>query len=104
MAGRIWEEARTRPLREAIALGSRRATKAVTIAGLTLAATFATLAIVPLTPFRELAFTLGAGVLIDSFLVRSLLVPALIALFGRASTWPGKGFGRAAAIPVEQAA
>ena len=102
VAGRIWEEARNRPLREAIALGSRRATKAVTIAGLTLAASFATLAIVPLTPFRELAFALRAGVLIDSFLVRSMLVPALISLFGRTSTWPGRAFGRAAAIPREQ--
>jgi len=104
VVGRIWEEARVRPLREAIAIGSRRATRAVTMAGLTLAASFALLAIVPLMPFAELAFVLGAGVLIDSFLVRSLLVPALISLFGRASTWPGKGFGRAAAIPVEQAA
>jgi RND superfamily putative drug exporter len=102
VAGRIWDEARTRPLREAIALGSRRATKAVTIAGLTLAASFATLAIVPLTPFRELAFALGAGVLIDSFLVRSMLVPALISLFGRTSTWPGRAFGQAAAMPREQ--
>ena len=102
VVGRIWEEARRRPLREAIALGSRRATKAVTVAGLTLAGSFSLLAIVPLTPFRELAFALGAGVLLDSFLVRSLLVPALIALFGRTSTWPSRGFARAAAIPQEE--
>ena len=104
VVGRIWEEARSSPLRDAIALGSRRATRAVTIAGLTLAASFGLLAIVPLTPFRELAFALGAGVVIDSFLVRSMLVPALISLFGHASTWPSRGFGKAAALPREEAA
>jgi putative drug exporter of the RND superfamily len=102
VVGRIWEEARTRPLREAIALGSRRATRAVTVAGVTLAASFGALAIVPLTPFHELAFALGAGVLLDAFLVRSLLVPALIALFGRTSAWPSRGFRRGAATPREQ--
>jgi len=104
VVGRIWDEARTHSIREAVAVGSRRATRTVTLAGITLAASFAMLAIVPLRPFRELAFLLGAGVLIDSFLVRSVLVPALIALFGRTSTWPSRSFGRAASLPREEAA
>lgn len=104
VVGRIWEEARSLPLREAVAVGTRRATRAVTLAGITLAGSFGLLAIVPLTPFRQLAFLLGAGVLIDSFLVRSVLAPALIALFGRASTWPSRSFGRAASLPREKAA
>jgi RND superfamily putative drug exporter len=104
VVGRIWEEARTHPIREAVAVGSRRATRAVTLAGITLAASFGLLAIVPLTPFRELAFLLGAGVLIDSFLVRSVLAPSLIALFGRTSTWPSRSFGRAVSLPREEAA
>ena len=104
VVGRIWEEARTLPFREAVAMGTRKATRAVTLAGITLAASFGMLAIVPLTPFRQLAFLLGAGVLIDSFLVRSILAPALIALFGRASTWPSRSFGRAASLPREGAA
>jgi RND superfamily putative drug exporter len=37
---------------------------------------------------RELAFVMAAGILIDSFLVRSILVPSLMAAFGRASWWP----------------
>jgi RND superfamily putative drug exporter len=102
VVGRIWEEARTLPLRDAVAIGTRRATRAVTVAGVTLSASFATLAIVPISPFRELAFALAGGVLIDSFLVRSLLVPALISLFGRSSTWPFRTFGKAVAIPSEQ--
>ena len=88
IVGRMWEEARQRPLREAIAVGARRATRPITIAGLTLAASFALLAIVPIEPFREFAFAMVAGVLIDSFVVRSFLVPALVSLFGKASFWP----------------
>jgi len=37
---------------------------------------------------RELAFVMAAGILIDTFLVRSILVPSLMATFGRASWWP----------------
>ena len=44
------------------------------------------LAIVDLWSFRQLAFLLAVGVLIDAFFVRSLLVPALVALFGRTRT------------------
>jgi uncharacterized membrane protein YdfJ with MMPL/SSD domain len=51
------------------------------------------LAIVPLRPFREFAFIMALGVLIDSFPVSSLLVPALISLVGDASAWPAKRFG-----------
>lgn len=95
LVGRIWEEARRMSLHDAVVLGSQRATRSIAIAGLTLAFSFALLAIVPLVPFRELAFAMAAGVLIDSFLVRSLLVPALISLFGRISAWPGKPAGEA---------
>ncbi len=88
IVGRMWEEARQRPLRDAIAVGSRRATRPITVAGLTLAASFAFLAIVPIQPFREFAFVMVVGILIDSFLVRSFLVPSLVSTFGRASFWP----------------
>jgi RND superfamily putative drug exporter len=90
IVGRMWEEARVRSLREAIAVGARRATRPITLAGVTLAGSFALLALVPIRPFRELAFTMAVGVLLDSFVVRSFLVPALVSLFGRASFWPGR--------------
>ncbi len=89
VVGRVWEEARRRPLREAIATAAPRASKTITVAGLALAASFALLAIVPLRAFRELAFALAVGVLLDAFVVRSLLVPALLSLFGDLSWWPG---------------
>jgi putative drug exporter of the RND superfamily len=90
VAGRIWEEARWLRLREAIAVATPAAAKAVTVAGLALAASFALLVIVPLRSFREFAFVMAAGVLIDTFLVRSLLVPALTSLFGEAAWWPAR--------------
>jgi uncharacterized protein (DUF2267 family) len=90
VAGRIWEEARWMRLREAIAVATPAAAKAVTVAGIALAASFVLLAIVPLRSFREFAFVMAAGVLIDTFLVRSMLVPALTSLFGEAAWWPGR--------------
>ncbi len=89
LAGRVWAEARVRPLREAVEVGGARAAGAITAAGLVLAASFALLALVPLRPFRELAFAMSAGLLIDAFVVRTLLVPALIVLVGSPSGWPG---------------
>ncbi len=89
LAGRIWAEARKRPLRSAVAVAGARAATPITIAGLVLAASFALLALVPLRPFRELAFTMAVGLFIDAFLVRTLLVPALITLVGPHSGWPG---------------
>jgi RND superfamily putative drug exporter len=90
VAGRIWEEARRYRLREAIAVAMPAAARAVTAAGLALAASFALLAIVPLRSFREFAFVMAAGVLVDTFVVRSLLVPALTSLFGELAWWPGR--------------
>jgi putative drug exporter of the RND superfamily len=90
VAGRIWEEARWMRLREAISVATPAAAKAVTVAGIALAASFALLVAVPLLSFREFAFVMAVGVLIDTFVVRSLLVPALTSLFGEASWWPGR--------------
>lgn len=97
VVGRIWEEARRRPLREAIAVAAPRASRAITLAGLALAASFGLLALIPLEQFRQLAFAMGVGVVIDALVVRSLLVPALVSLFGRAGQWPG---GRRPIAPV----
>lgn len=47
LAGRIWQAARTRPLRDAVAIGGARAASAITVAGLVLALSFAVLALVP---------------------------------------------------------
>ena len=90
VVGRIWQEAERMPLREAIAFAAPRASKAIGVAGIALAASFGMLAIVPIDGFRELAFMLSVGVLIETFVVRSALIPALISLFGSFSGWPGR--------------
>ncbi len=99
LAGRVWAEARERPLREAVAVAGAKAASAITVAGLVLAISFAVLALVPLRPFRELAFLLSTGLIIDAFVVRSLLAPALITLFGERGGWPGGALRGTAAGP-----
>ena len=76
--------------REAIAVAAQEASRAITVAGITLAATFALLAMVPLEPFRQLAVLMALGVLLDALFVRPLLIPALIALMGRFAWWPSR--------------
>jgi RND superfamily putative drug exporter len=80
VTGRVWQAAQGRSLRDAIALAAPRSARALVIAGVTLTLSFGALAIVPLRSFRELAFALAAGVLLETFLVRSVLVPSLLAL------------------------
>jgi RND superfamily putative drug exporter len=90
VVGRIWQEAGRMPLREAIAFAAPRASKAIGVAGIALAASFAMLAVVPIDGFREFAFMMSVGVLLETFVVRSALIPALISLFGKLSAWPGR--------------
>lgn len=86
--GHVWQEARHRSMKEALLVATPESTRAITSAGLALAASFGLLALVPLGPFRELGFLLGVGILIDVFVVRALLVPSLITLVGPLSSWP----------------
>ncbi|HTW19283.1 MAG TPA: MMPL family transporter [Mycobacteriales bacterium] len=90
---RIREEAHDLPLREAVqrALGATGST--VTSAGLVLAGTFAVFAVVGTqTPggqqFTDLGAGLSIGILMDTFLVRTLLVPSTVAILGRWNWWP----------------
>ena len=100
VVGRIWEEARARPAREAVAVAAPRASRAITTAGIALAASFGLLAVIPLAQFRQMAIIMAAGVLLDTIVVRSLLVPSLVALSGRAGMWPGHQRVREPARPA----
>ena len=60
------------------------------------------LAVIPLEQFRQIAIAMALGVVLDAIAVRSLLVPALVALFGRLGMWPGNR--RARPVPAEPAA
>ena len=101
--GHVWTRARDTTMRQAIAERVPETSGAITAAGITLAASFGMLALVPLRQFRELAFVMGLGVLIDAFVVRTVLVPALLSLLGRFSAWPRKLNGVDAEPPPSQA-
>ena len=90
LVGRIWDEAERLPLREAIVAAGTGASHAITAAGLVLSASFAALALVPVEAFQQLAFVLATGLLIDAFIVRTVLTPAVIALVGEHSSWPSR--------------
>src|SRR4051794_5493455 len=62
----------------------------ITSAGLVLAATFGALAVLPLLILNQLAFLVGFGVLLDTFVVRSLTVPAAVHLLGERTWWPSR--------------
>jgi RND superfamily putative drug exporter len=62
----------------------------ITSAGLVLAGTFTVLGILPLVALTELGFLVAFGVLVDTFLVRSLMVPALVVQIGKGFWWPSE--------------
>jgi RND superfamily putative drug exporter len=62
----------------------------ITSAGLVLAATFAVLGVLPLVFLAEIGFTVAFGVLLDTVVVRSILVPSLATEIGRQIWWPSK--------------
>lgn len=88
----------TRVREETILYGTRKGTLrgltvtggVITSAGVVLAATFAALSVIPIIFLVQLSFIVAFGVLLDTLLVRSLFVPALIIDIGKKSWWPLK--------------
>jgi putative drug exporter of the RND superfamily len=62
----------------------------ITSAGIVLAGTFSVLGILPLVPLTELGFIVAFGVLLDTLIVRSILVPALTLDVGSRMWWPSR--------------
>ena len=90
---RIREEAAQRPLREAVIRAVGATGPTVTSAGLVLAGTFAVLAISGRngpgsSQIEAIGFGLAVGILLDTFVVRTVLVPSTVALLGRWNWWP----------------
>ncbi len=90
LMSRVREEARTVSTRDAALRGVAATGPTITSAGLVLAGTFAVLAVLPITILVEIGIAVAVGVLIDTFLVRTLTVPALASLVGDASWWPNR--------------
>jgi putative drug exporter of the RND superfamily len=97
---RIREEAETKPLREAVTHAVGITGNTVTTAGTILAGTFAVLGLAAgggsgSAQIEQIALGIGGGVLMDTFLVRTLLVPSIVILLGRWNWWPSPLFRRA---------
>lgn len=85
---RVREESKKHGTRQGILRGLAVTGGVITSAGLVLAATFAALGVLPILFLLQIAFIVAFGVLLDTFLVRTLLVPALSYDIGRAIWWP----------------
>jgi RND superfamily putative drug exporter len=83
--------------------GLGRTGRLVTSAAAILMLGFLSMSTGPQTDLKVLATGLGAGILIDAVVVRCLLVPALVALFGRANWWLPAGLARVLRIPAQPA-
>jgi len=87
---RVREESKKHGTREGILRGLASTGGVITSAGLVLAATFAALGVLPILFLAQISFIVAFGVLLDTFVVRSLLVPALSYDIGRKIWWPSK--------------
>jgi putative drug exporter of the RND superfamily len=98
---RIREEAHKAPLREAVATAAHHTGTTITSAGLILAATFGAAGVTGATSqIKQLGTAIALGVLLDTFLVRTLMVPAIVVLFRRYNWWPSKLARREAEVPA----
>ena len=76
----------------------------ITSAGIVLAAVFCVLGVLPLIVLTQLGIIVGLGILLDTFVVRTLVIPALFALIGPAIWWPSLSRPSAPPPPIEPAA
>ena len=100
---RIREEAERRPLREAVVRAVGTTGPTVTSAGLVLAGSFTVLAIAGGSSggsqIQEIGFGLAVGILLDTFVVRTVLVPSTVELLGRWNWWPSAMGRRSSDLP-----
>jgi len=87
---RVREEARRRGTRPGVVVGLAVTGGVITSAGVVLAATFSALAVLPILFLAQIAFIVAFGVLLDTIVVRSLLVPALSHDVGARIWWPSR--------------
>jgi RND superfamily putative drug exporter len=88
LMARVREEAASTSTREATLRGLAVTGGVITSAGVVLAGTFLVLSVLPLVALTQIGVTVAIGVLLDTFIVRSLLVPALTLEVGERVWWP----------------
>ena len=90
LMARVREETLTHGTRQGMLRGLAVTGAVITSAGIVLAGTFSALAVLPLVFLTEIGFIIAFGVLLDTFLVRSVLVPALAFDLGPRIWWPSR--------------
>lgn len=90
LMSRVREESLRHGVRQGVLRGLVTTGGVITSAGVVLAATFAALGVIPLAFLVQIAFIVAFGVLLDTLVVRSLLVPALVRDIGAKAWWPGR--------------
>ena len=78
------------PLKQAVLEGVEETGSVITSAGLILAGTFAVLITMPVQLMLQMGVIVALGILLDTFVVRPFLVPAITLLLGRWAFWPGR--------------
>lgn len=90
LIARIREELKVRPFEDAVRRGLEKTGGVISSAGIILAATFLVLATMPIYELKLFGFIMALGILIDTFVVRPLLIPAILIKLGKWSFWPRK--------------
>jgi putative drug exporter of the RND superfamily len=90
LMARVREEAQRLPTKGAMLKGLAVTGGVITSAGVVLAGTFSVLAVLPLVALTQIGITVAFGVLLDTFIVRSMLVPALTFELGKRIWWPSR--------------
>ncbi|PIM67077.1 hypothetical protein CTU88_39395 [Streptomyces sp. JV178] len=90
LMSRVREESLRHGVRQGVLRGLVTTGGVITSAGVVLAATFAALGVIPLAFLAQIAFIVAFGVLLDTLVVRSLLVPALVRDMGERAWWPSR--------------
>lgn len=84
----IREETETKPLREAVKTALANTGPTISAAGVVLAGSFFLLTLIPLRDFLQIGVAMAIGILLDAFVIRTLLVPSLALLAGPRGFWP----------------
>jgi RND superfamily putative drug exporter len=101
LMGRVREEARTHGTREGMLRALAATGPVITSAGLILAGTFSVLMTLPVTFVFNIGFMVALGILLDTFIVRTVMVPAAVELLGDRIWWPSDTAGGGSALHEE---
>ncbi|WP_135557138.1 MMPL family transporter [Paenibacillus cymbidii] len=86
----IWQKSKRMPLKQAVLEGVGETGSVITSAGLILAGTFAVLTTMPIQMLVQMGVITALGILLDTFVVRSLLTPSITLIVGKWAFWPGR--------------